>query len=354
MQLRWLALLLVAPGAAHGENTFAAKTQVYADDNRTTVVSPLTAISRDAWRGGTLGASYVADVVSSASIDVVSNATTHMSDVRSEVTGSLAQELKSTHLTGSYVYSVENDWASHTANLGVAQDLCQHNTTLSLGYSFGHNAIGRAGDHSFRRTLLTHRALAGWIQTLGQNTILQLGYTFMYDDGYQASPYRFVRVESFPFGAILYKVPETVPNERVRHALVLAVNRHLFTDSALQGDVRYYFDSWGIHSVTAQLRYLVAWKSVTLRLRERFYYQTGADFFRSHYTEAAPFMTADRELSSFWSNLLGAKLSVQLPWLSRAISFELKGDFFYYQYRDYALLASRIGGVAELGLSAVY
>ena len=98
------------------------KTQVYADSDHTTVVSPLIAISRDAWKGGTVSASYVADVVSSASIDVVSNATKHMSDFRSEVTGGVAQKWHATTFTGSYIYSTENDYSSHNVNLGVAQD----------------------------------------------------------------------------------------------------------------------------------------------------------------------------------------------------------------------------------------
>jgi hypothetical protein len=349
-----LALAWARPGRA--EDSFVAKTQVYVDSDHTTVVSPLVAISREAWKGGTLGASYVADVVSSASIDVVSNATKRMSDVRSEITGGLSQKLRSTTLSGSYIYSTENDYQSHNVSLGLAQDLFQRNTTLALGYGLSLNDIGRTGDQAFHRSLMVNSLSASVTQVLDRATVLQGSYSFSYDSGYQASPYRFVRIEAPDLSGVEFKVPETDPLERLRHALVVGVNRHLFTDSALQGDYRIYFDSWGVVAHTVQLRYLVNFHDVTLRFRERFYYQGAADFFRSHYTidHLQSFVTVDRELSTFWSNIVGAKVSWRLPFVQRAVALELKGDVFYFQYLDFALLGSRVGANLEAGLSVIY
>jgi hypothetical protein len=361
LQLRLaLAALLFVPFIlslskdARADDSFTAKTQVYVDNDHTTVVSPLVAITRDAWKGGTLSASYVADVVSSASIDVVSNATSHMDDFRSEITAGIAQKLKATTIAGSYIYSVEHDYSSHNAAINFAQDFLQRNSTLAIGFTFTDNAVGRSGDQSFHRTLLNYGVAGSWTQTITSRTIMQLSYTFSYADGYQASPYRFVRVESITDGSTLYKVPETDPNDRYRHAFVLALNQHLFTDSAFQTDFRYYFDNWGIQSVTIQARYLTTFKDVTLRFRGRFYYQTAADFYQPDYTELQPFMTVDRELSKFWSVLVGAKLSWRLPWVHRALALEVKGDFFYYDYLNFPLLKSRIGGTTELGLNVIY
>jgi hypothetical protein len=346
-------LLVGATSSARADDAFTAKTQIYVDNDHTTVVSPLVAISRDAWRGGTVGASYVADVVSSASIDVVSNATKHMNDFRSEITGSLTQKLHATTLSASYIYSIEHDYESHTANLGVAQDLFQRNTTLSLGLTFVYNAVGRSGDQAFHRQLLVGGLGASWTQVLAKKTIGQLSYTFTYDNGYQASPYRFVPVVG-PTGEPDFKVPETMPDVRVRHAFVAGVNQHLFTDSALQADYRFYFDNWGMKAHTVQLRYFVTWKDVTLRIRERFYYQSGVDFYKPQYDDLEPFMTTDRESSSLWSNLAGAKISWRLPWVHRALELEVKGDFLYVHYIDYPLLSQRLGGTVELGLNVTY
>jgi Protein of unknown function (DUF3570) len=351
-----LVAVTAAPAVARAEDSFVAKTQVYTDSDHTTVVSPLAALSRDAWSGGTLSASYVADVVSSASVDVISNATSHMNDFRSEITAGLVQKLRNTTLSGSYVYSVENDYQSHNVELGFAQDLFEKNSTLAFGATLSANDVYRTGDQAFHRKLTVGGVSGSWTQVLNRATIAQLSYTFSYGNGYWASPYRFVRVETQDLQAIEFKVPETEPNERYRHAAVLGLNRHLGGDSALQGDYRFYSDNWGVLSHTVQLRYFITWGDVTLRLRERFYYQSGASFFRSHYTAQTlqPFVTADRELSTFWSNVAGFKVSWRLPWVHRALQVEAKVDYFHFGYVNFALLASRDGADIEAGLNVIY
>ena len=355
-----VASLLALSPSARADDSFVAKTQIYTDTDHTTVVSPLAALSRDTWKGGTLSASYVADVVSSASIDVVSNATTRMNDFRSEITAGLVQKLHNTTLSADYVYSVENDYQSHNVDLGIAQDMFEKNSTLAIGATFSGNDVYRTGDQSFHRKLEVAGLSASWTQVLNRATIAQLSYSFSYGNGYWASPYRFVKVETTDFSQILFKVPETEPNERFRHAAVIGLNRHLFTDTALQGDYRFYADSWGVLSHTIQLRYFVTWKDVTLRLRERFYYQTGASFFRPHYTAdnsgttLQPFVTADRELSTFWSNVAGFKVSWRLPWVHHALEVEAKVDYFHFGYVNFALLASRDGADIEAGLNVIY
>lgn len=355
-----VAMLMAASRPARADDSFVAKTQIYTDSDHTTVVSPLAALSRDAWKGGTLSASYVADVVSSASIDVVSNATTRMNDFRSEITAGLVQKLRNTTLSADYVYSVENDYQSHNVDLGFAQDLFEKNSTLAIGATFSANDVYRTGDQSFHRKLTVGGVSASWTQVLNRATIAQLSYSFSYGNGYWASPYRFVKVETDDYSQILFKVPETEPNERFRHAAVIGLNRHVGRDSAIQGDYRFYADNWGILAQTVQLRYFITWGDVTLRLRERFYYQSGASFFKPHYTAdnssttLQPFVTADRELSTFWSNVAGAKLSWRLPWVHRALELEAKVDYFHFGYVNFALLASRDGADIEAGLNVIY
>jgi hypothetical protein len=315
-------------------------------------------LARDAWSGGTLSASYVADIVSSASVDVVSNATAHMTDFRSEISAGLSQKLRSTTLTGGYVYSVENDYASHNIDFGLAQDLFDKNSTLSIGWSLSANRIGRTGDQSFRESLLVTGGAASWTQVLDKRTIAQLSYSFSYNDGYQASPYRFVRFDDPMTGDIIEKHHEIDPRTRYRHAAVIGLNRHLFSDSSLQADYRFYDDSWSVQAHTVQVRYFVRFGDVTLRLRERFYYQTDASFFLPHYVAAdgmlPAFFTADRELSKFWSNVVGAKVSWRLPWVHRALELEAKVDYFHFSYLDFALLSSRDGLNIEAGLNVLY
>src|SRR5215475_2225021 len=103
MRVALVGVFVFAGSTVRADDSFVAKTQVYADSDHTVVVSPLVAISRDAWRGGTLSASYVADVVSSASVDVITNATQRMNDFRSEITAGVAQKFHLTTLSADYV-----------------------------------------------------------------------------------------------------------------------------------------------------------------------------------------------------------------------------------------------------------
>jgi hypothetical protein len=345
------ALLLLLGGTARAEDSFVAKTQVYADSDHTVVVSPLVRMSKDVWRGGTVGAGFVADAVSSASVDVVTNATKQMTDLRKELSASLSQQIADTNLSAAYLFSLENDYLSHNVHLGAAQDLFQKNTTLALGWTLNLNDVGRSGDPTFHRSLTVNFADVSLTQVFGPKTVGQLSYTFQYADGYQASPYRFVRVEASPE----FKLPETEPGTRLRHAVVVGVHRHVGQDSALQADYRLYLDSWGVVSHTVQLRLLTNFGRLTLRLRERFYYQSAASFFQPHYLDdTAPFVTADRELSTFWSDLLGIKLSYRFRGSFEGLSIEAKVDGFYFSYLDFAWLSDRVGANVELGLSLVY
>ena len=105
---------------------------------------------------------------------------------------------------------------------------------------------------------------------------------------------------------------------------------------------------------TIQVRYFITWKDVTLRLRERFYYQNAANFFQTRYQTLQPYMTSDRELSTFWSNVAGFKVSWRLPWVHRALAVEVKTDVFYFNYIDFLPLAYRVGGNVEAGLNVIY
>ncbi len=348
--LAFAALLLTVADPARADDAFITKTQIYVDSDHTTVISPLVKIHKNLWQGATLGAGFVADVVSSASVDVITNATTHMSDFRKEASATFSQVLSDTTLSAAYLYSTENDYSSHNLHLGIAQDLFKKNTTLALNYSLGLNDVGRSGDPNFHNSLDTHSIDASLTQVLAPKTIMSLGYEFQYSSGYQASPYRFVHIETDPD----FKVPETDPDTRRRSAFVLALNQHIGEDSAIQADYRLYIDDWGITAHTVQLRYLANFGNLTLRLRERIYYQSAAFFYQPHYAALQAYVTADRELSDFWSSLTGIKLTYRLKQVLSGLELEAKVDFFYFDYLSFAYLQNRIGADIEAGVTLLY
>jgi hypothetical protein len=352
MQLRYVALVALAVGSAHADSGFISKLQIYTDNDHTTVVSPLVQASADVAADTNVSLGYVADVVSSASVDIVTQASpTTIHDTRHQVSASLAQHFGSLALTGAYSFSRENDYLSHTLNGSVSDELNDKNTTLALGYTLSLNTVGRAGDMNFSRGLTVNTVSASWTQIVSPQLAAQLTYELGYASGFQSSPYRFVPIRANLDAAPDAWILETDPDTRFRHAVVLGVNRS-FGDITLQADYRLYHDTWGITSHTVGARMFFALSpSLELRVRERFYTQGAASFYQDNYTMPMTYMAFDRELSPLWSNTVGGKLSYLV---TPHVEGELKLDVFYYSYSDFPPLSSRTGANVGIGLALTY
>jgi hypothetical protein len=350
---RALLLVLVLATSVRADTQFVSKVQVYSDSDHTQVVSPTVQAQSDISPGTNVSVGYLVDAVSSASVDVVTQASPiTMHDTRHQASIGLSQQFNSLNLRGGYSFSKENDYLSHTLDAGLVLDLNDKNTQVGIGYGIALNTVGRAEDMNFARNLTNQHIALSLTQTINTRLIGQVTYEMTYADGYQASPYRFVPVRMSLDAAPELWVPETDPETRWRHAIVVGANQAVGAASAVQGDYRLYRDTWGITSHTFGARYFAHLaKHVDLRLRERFYVQNGASFYQQVYETTAKYMVYDRELSALWSETLGAKLEVGL---TEHLIGELKLDAFYYHYSDFAPLTSRTGVNAGLGVLVVY
>lgn len=347
-----LALLLFA-GVASADNSFTSKVQVYADSDHTQVISPVVSGSADVAPDTTVTLGYLADIVSSASVDIVTQAsgkTIH--DVRHQVTAGLAQKLGTITAHGGYSFSRENDYLSHSLSLGADDELFDKNTTIGIGYALGLNTVGRADDMNFSRSLTVNTVSASLTQVVNERAIVQLTYELGDAEGFQSSPYRFVPIRGSLTAAPSQWFLENDPDSRWRHALVLGANHAIGTDSSVQADYRIYHDTWGITSHTVGARFITSLsKKLELRLRQRFYTQDAASFYQQVYATPQKYMAYDREMSPLWSETLGAKLSYML---AAHVEGELKLDGFYYSYSDFAPLSSRVGVNVGLGVALIY
>jgi hypothetical protein len=348
-----VVVILAAAGAARAQTAFTSKLQVYVDNDHTTVVSPLVQATADVTATTNLTAGYVADVVTSASVDIVTQASkTTIHDLRQQGSFAVAQTMNEWTLHGAYLYSTENDYRSHNFDLGLERRLGGNDTTVALGYALSLDDVMRSGDHNFSRPLDVHSVSLALTQVLSPTVVGQLTYELGVSEGYQASPYRFVPVRPDPGSDPIMWVAETDPDSRVRHALVAALNVHVLDDSAIGADYRFYADSWGISSHTLDAKFTTNVSSaVELRLRARYYKQTGASFYKDNYTEVERYMAIDRELSPLWSAMGGAKLSVRF---ATDAELELKADVFYYKYTDFPLLPDRTGANLGVGVQLTY
>ncbi len=348
----FVLVALVAP-FARADTSFVSKVQVYADSDHTTVVSPVVSAAADVAPNTSVSLGYLADVVTSASVDVVTQASkTTIHDTRHQVTIGGSHTFDTLMVRAGYLFSKENDYLSHTFNAGLEKQLDDKNTTLGIGYNLSLNTVGRADDQNFNRSLDVHSISAAWTQVINERTIAQLSYELGYESGYQASPYRFVPVRMSIDAAPEFWVPETDPDSRWRQAAVIGLNRAVGEASSVQADYRFYTDDWGITSHTLGARYFVSLShNLELRLRERFYTQGAASFYQDNYSSVTRYITYDRELSPLWSETFGVKLDYML---TTHLEGELKADLFYYSYSDFAPLTSRTGTNVGLGLTLKY
>ena len=352
-----VALLMAACGSSAPPPSGAVladmRASVYQDDDNTTIVTATTAVRGRPNAEWTIGARYLVDVTTTASIDVVTAATGRWVEPRHETAGDVAWTDGWTTVSAGYVHSIEEDWESHTGNAGFTQDLDDHNMTIGLGGTFVHNDVWRAGDPTFRRQQLVAGGAASLVLVASPTSIWSFGYTFAWVDGYQASPYRFARFSSSPAAQLDRFVPERHPERRLRHSVVARWNVMLGDSAALRSHMRIYGDDWGLASLTVgtELRADVG-DGISVGGMIRGYGQRGADFYEDRYEAPRRYMTGDRELSPFVDVFAGPRLA----WSTgptgpfHELRVELKALGFGFWFFDFSRLPTRYGFVAELAI----
>ncbi len=350
------AVLLAGRSAWAQAGSVDLRSSVYQDSDHTFISTSTAAARGNATDALEVKARYLIDVVSSASIDVVSAATDAFQENRHEGEGALSYSDSQRALGASYIYSREADWQSHTVALGGSHDLLNHNLTIAAGGAYGSNAVGRAKDFNFAESLTTLSGSLSLTAVLGPRDLLNTTYAFSALDGYQASPYRFAYFREPGDTGRLISTPEVHPEARRRHALSMRWNRHVGADSALRSSLRAYADDWGVRSLTAGLEYVIGLGNWDLGLRVRGYGQTGADFYQSVYDTPRRFMSADRELSPFIDVFGGVRARWRRP--SSGVFEDLRAEFkvegFTFLFYDFPRLPVRTGIIGELALGVSF
>ncbi len=349
MRLQLTALVLSAASAWAGgtaDVTASSKVQLYADDDRTVVVSPHVSASGTLKSTHTsVNAAYTEDVVSSASVDVRSSASPRIYDRRQEVDLGVGQQVLGADVGGTFVHSLERDYLSNGGALSLSRDFAQRNTTLALRLGYTDNLVGRAGDPGWHAPMTDLSADFALTQIFTPTTLAQLNLTAARSQGFNASPYRKVWVAQGR-----YALPESEPALRDRLAAAVGLKQYLGL-GVLQLEYRLYVDSWQLLSHTADLRWVLDLDTVTLRLRYRLYLQNGASFYQAHYDAVLTYLSADRELSPFSSHLFGVKLE-WLPLRTRRgarLRFDVKVEGMYFAYSDFPALKSRWALISQAG-----
>jgi Protein of unknown function (DUF3570) len=351
MRLQLIAAIAIWSGTARaqvtdeepGTGNVKSSLAMYADSDKTTVVTSVVDGSVRLPQPVVIKAHALVDAVSSASVDVVSAATARFTENRVEL-GTTAQIGFSQASEGTigYTHSGENDWQSHAVELGFSRDLAKKNAKLTIGYGFTRNYVGRAHDPNFEKLLDIQGAQVGLSQVLDKKTLLSIAYTLSYAGGYQGSPYRFITLMDG------FSAPESPPEARMRHAVTGRAMHMIGSANVVDAEYRFYVDDWGILSHTAELAFTRALTNEwSLRLRARGYHQNHASFYEETYTMPMRYMTVDRELSTFWDGMVGAKLG----YTGDNWDLDAKVDTTVYRFEDYARLRGRVAVVTGLGVT---
>jgi hypothetical protein len=274
--------------------------------------------------------------------------------------------------------SLEHDYSSFGANVGVSRDFNRRNTTLAVSTAYTHDIvspIGGApdpltsmpppGDNESDEEREDEREgeeggpgkgkdivdlVAGVTQVLGRNTIVRLDYSLSRSSGYHDDPYKILSVVQ-PRGSAAPGEPvdylyEHRPGSRLKQALYGEVRRYI-AGTVVDASYRYFWDDWGIESHTADLLLRVPVRGDhAVEPYLRWYRQTEADFYNAYLLEgrATPtFASADSRLAAFDAMTYGLKYSLPVGAGSR---LSLSGEY-------YAQMGKR-GPPGDLGVLSRY
>ena len=288
-----------------------------------------------------VSANYYMDMVSSASIDVMTTASPYTEE---RTQGSLAFDVLQgkTQYSVSYTLSDESDYTANTATFDVSQDIFGDLTTVSFGFSQGWDEVRKRDDDAFSETVDRRSYRFGLQQIVTPRLMAGLNYEVITDEGFLNNPYRSVRYLDDSSARGFSYQPELYPQTRTSNSVSLNARYYLPYRASLHGEYRYFTDTWGIDANTISLGYTHPWgKQWILEAGYRWYDQSAADFYSDLFprADAHNFLARDKELSTFTSHMLSLGATYELPSLGwdrlRRSTVNLFYDHIIYDYADF-------------------
>jgi hypothetical protein len=280
-------------------------------------------------------AGYYVDAVTNASIDVVSTASPYK-ETRDEFDLGATYVVRDSLLKVSGSRSKEPDYLADTINFDVTQDTFGGMTTVALGYTQGHDKVGKKGTPGWIDSANHYQYRLGVTQILTPRWIASANLETVSDDGFLGSPYRVARV----FGTT---VPERDPRTRESRALKIGAIGDITGDgathrSSIRVDYRYFWDTWGIKAHTAEIGYSRYFGQDWLADGFlRFYKQEHALFYSDDAQSETLYVSRNRQLSTFHDLGLGAKVTYTLKDVPGKVDVKLTGayELIDFHYTDF-------------------
>ena len=264
---------------------------------------PSVLVRKQVGKSVSLVGNYYVDMISSASIDVITTASPYTEE-RTQWSLGMDYLRGNTTMSIAFTTSEESDFDANTYSFSVSQDMFGDLTTLTLSYALGDDLVGRSDDPLFDREVDRQHYGIGITQILTRNLIATLNFETITDEGFLNNPYRSVRYADAGAPIGFSYEPELYPNTRTSNAVGLRAKYYLPYRAALEAEYRFFTDTWDIESNTASIAYTHPLGRWTFNAKYRYHDQTGAHFYRDLFSrsEATNFRGRDKELSPLTSH----------------------------------------------------
>jgi len=295
------------------------------------------------------------DFVSSASIDVVTAASPYK-EIRKQWSPSVSYLHGKTTYSLSYLKSQEPDYLSNNGSFTISEDMFGDLTTITFGFTRGWDHVRQhLVDKAKKTSTFTDNFIEngnkvtprldrrdyriGLTQILTKKLIVTANYESAALEGFLRNPYRRVRYGDANATAVSYQ-SELYPHTRSSNAIGLESRYYLNYRASVKLGYRYYSDTWGIRSTTADIEYVHPFESKHL-LTEfglRYYTQKRATFYSDlfPYADAQNFLARDRELATFNDVTFHVALTWKMPINTKTVfSTSLMYDRIQYNYKDF-------------------
>ncbi len=325
------------------------------------ISGPSVLIRKNIGSSVSVTANYYVDMVTSASIDVVTNGkqgrgvdlmtgATQYSEERKEQGFSAQYMVDRSTMSVGYTSSKENDYDATTYSLGIDQSFFGDLTTLGFGVSFGDDIVRNNYDETYLRELQRRKYSLNASQIITKNLLTSFSIdsasdqclNLLEEESCLNNPYRQYRYENSLTGSYLWD-SEKYPHTRNSDAVGVRAVYHLPWRGSVRTDFRSFKDSWGIEAQNYEIRYTHVYRNNwIIEGKFRGYQQkTGANFYSDlfPFEKSQNFMARDKELSPFTSTVIGLGVTYKLPnglipWVEKS-AVNLYWDHFNMDYDDF-------------------
>jgi hypothetical protein len=372
--------------SAPSDTVVKVKSEVsgYADTDSVSVFTPAVEASvENPVSGWWASGSYLIDIVSAASVDIVSTASNHWTETRHAGTITGGYKPGTVGVTAAGSVSREPDYLSWTGGAIVALELADKTANPTFGYSYSSDTAGiKSTPFSVFSEKLQRHSLNGSIELiLDPQTLVAFSLDGILERGAQEKPYRYLPLFSaatagdVPRGASVEQVKsvkggmlkatnENTPKERNRFAATGRIAQRL-SGSTLILTERVYMDDWGLKASTTDLRFVVdASRRVFMWAHLRGHIQSGVSFWRRAYvgnpdgtpSQWAKWRTGDREMSPLSAGTFGAGMrwNVGPPAHMTQWSLVAQADLLTTVFSDTLYIQSRQGYLGVLQVEAEF